>query len=151
MDLCALGVRGGGWRRGGSARNSCTVCALKLYTFQTIECAKGTAHTWNMRLPWHICSPFNNNAHWYIHLFLHLSSSYWVHATSIGYMRFLLVTGCSFWLHVWGTASRKIGSVRTWCGWWWLKKGRICTHFMHCLCIEVVHNPEYWVRSRNRM
>ena len=48
----------------------------------------------------------------YMHITLEASRVHWTHA-------FLLDTGSSYGLHVWGIASEKDGVLRTWWGRWW--------------------------------
>ena len=52
----------------------------------------------NMQLLSKTCSPCYIHAHWYMHIFLRLSSSYWIHAYPIGSKLISLDTCISCWI-----------------------------------------------------
>ena len=95
--LCALGGGGGG-DRGGPAYNSCTIFCDQVAHY-LYYCAHNTKTcSENMQLLWKTCSACYIHAHWYMHLCLHLSSAYWIHAHHIGSNLISLDTCNSCWI-----------------------------------------------------
>ena len=99
---------------------------FRLHTIYIIVDAIQSKCNKNMLLLWKTCSAYYIHADCYIHLFLRLSSSFWMHAYHFESKLISLDTCISCWIQtvhidcICGVLQAERMVVRTWWGrWWW--------------------------------